>query len=117
MLSPISRNETNDDVAAAFAFPIVLVARNGLGTINHCALAIKELQRRTLPLAALVLVDVATQALDGRTNARRIADLTGVVAATTLPFDPTATYDQLAEHLEAAPEICALLNSLTVVHR
>lgn len=113
LLSPISQQKTNADFASLFAFPIVLVARNSLGTINHCGLALSELQRRKLPLAALVLVDVAAATLDGSTNAKCIADLTGVVAATTLPFDPTASDDQLAEHLEAAPEIVALLNSLS----
>jgi dethiobiotin synthetase len=113
LLTPISRKETNADIAAAFAFPIILVARNSLGTINHCALAITEIQRRRLPLAALVLVDVSPRALDGSTNAACIADLTGVAAETILPFDPTATDDQLAEHLESVPHMAAILESLS----
>jgi dethiobiotin synthetase len=116
LLTPLSRKETNADIAAAFAFPIILIARNSLGTINHCALAIAEIQRRQLPLAALVLVDVSPQNLDGSTNAKCISELTGVVAATTLPFDPTATEDQLAEHLESVPHIAAILKSLSNSH-
>ena len=34
---------------------VVLAARAGLGTINHTALSLRELRRRRLPVAAVVL--------------------------------------------------------------
>jgi dethiobiotin synthetase len=37
------------DLAAALRCPAVLVARAGLGTINHCALTVEALRRRNIP--------------------------------------------------------------------
>lgn len=102
LLSPLSPHETNADGAALFGFPLVLVARNSLGTINHCALALAELRRRDLPLHALVLVNVAPPGPDAATNARCIEDLCGVRPRLVLPYAPAATDDELANWVAAA---------------
>lgn len=80
-----SDGATCADLAAALELPVVVVARPGLGTLNHTALTVRELERRGLPLAGVVVSgypddpDLAT-----RTNLPeldRIADgrLVGVV--------------------------------------
>lgn len=102
LLSPLSARQTNADVAEAFGLPVILVARNSLGTINHCALALAELRRRQLPVFALVLVNVAPPGPDGGTNARCIEDLCGLRPRLTLPFAPTATDDDLASFVADA---------------
>src|SRR5262249_61844379 len=43
---------TNLDLADRLRLPVVLVARAGLGTLNHCALSVEALERRGLPVAA-----------------------------------------------------------------
>jgi dethiobiotin synthetase len=102
LLCPYGPGFTSADLAAALALPIVLVAPNRLGTINHTALAIAELQRRRLPLAALVLVDTSAQATPDRPhNADLIATQTAVRALVTLPFVPQADPDVLADALAA----------------
>ncbi|QDT56887.1 ATP-dependent dethiobiotin synthetase BioD 1 [Caulifigura coniformis] len=57
-LSPISRNWTNADLAQRLASPVVLVAGNRLGVINHALLSIAEI-RRTCDLAGIVLNQLA----------------------------------------------------------
>ena len=44
------------DLAAAVKLPVVLVARAGLGTLNHVALSLDLLEARKLEVAAVVLV-------------------------------------------------------------
>jgi len=44
------------DLAEALELPIVLVARAGLGTLNHVGLSLRALERRELKVAAVVLV-------------------------------------------------------------
>jgi dethiobiotin synthetase len=102
LLSPYGRGFTSADLAAELGLPTILVARNGLGTINHTCLAIAELRRRTLPIALLALVETTPERTPDRPhNARLIAEQTGVTALLTLPFVPGADPDALADALEA----------------
>lgn len=43
------------DLVARFGLPAVLVARAGLGTINHTTLSLRALEARGIPVAAVVL--------------------------------------------------------------
>ena len=112
ILSPISRYETNADLVVALDFPVLLVGRNSLGTINHCALAVRELRQRRLQLAALVLVNVSPPGPDGSTNASCIADLCGVTASLVMPFLPAASDDELALQVLSSPNLVALMDTL-----
>jgi dethiobiotin synthetase len=79
---------------------VLLVARNGLGTVNHTALAINEIRRRNLRLAGVILVDTAPGASPDRAfNLDLIAQLTGVKPLGILPYVPGATPDALADAL------------------
>lgn len=53
---PLDRRHDVVDLAAFTQLPIVLVARAGLGTLNHVALSLDLLQRRKLDVRAVVLV-------------------------------------------------------------
>lgn len=55
VLTPLSRRLCMLDVMKKFALPIMLVARPGLGTINHTLLAIHEIRRFKLPISGVVL--------------------------------------------------------------
>lgn len=52
---PLTARHDVVDLAAALKLPVVLVARAGLGTINHTTLSLHELRRRKLRVAAVVL--------------------------------------------------------------
>jgi dethiobiotin synthetase len=102
LLSPYGPRFTGLDLAEELALPIALVARNGLGTINHTCLAIGELRRRHLAPAILVLVDTAATATPDRPhNARLIEEQTGIAPLLTLPFVEGLDPDRLADALEA----------------
>ena len=55
LLVPITRHLLQIDVMAEWALPVVLVARAGLGTINHTLLSLEALRRRRIPVLGLVL--------------------------------------------------------------
>lgn len=52
---PITPNTDVLDLIARLKQPVVLVGRSGLGGINHALLTIDALQRRKIPIVALVL--------------------------------------------------------------
>jgi dethiobiotin synthetase len=84
---PLTDRETYADLAVALALPVLVVARAGLGTVNHTALTVEALRRRGLAVAAIVLNRTAAE--DDPSvphNAAEIARLTGIAPAATLPF-------------------------------
>jgi len=90
VLVPISQDRTMLDVMKALAIPIVLVARPGLGTINHTLLSLGELKRAGLNVLGIVF----NQTYPGRpgyiekSNAETIMKLGGVPVIGHIPYVP-----------------------------
>ena len=55
LLVPIDRRRDVIDLAVTLGLPVVLVARAGLGTLNHTGLSLQALAARKLRVAAVVL--------------------------------------------------------------
>jgi dethiobiotin synthetase len=89
LLVPISERETFADLALALGLPVLIVARPGLGTLNHTALTVEVARARGIGVAGVVVCGTnADPDVAERTNLdelRRIAPLLG-----TLPYDPDA---------------------------
>jgi dethiobiotin synthetase len=93
---------TNLDLAARLGLPVVLVARAGLGTLNHCALSVEALERRGVPLAGVVLNRLSEEDDPSvATNKRWVGELTGARVFGPGPFvaDPADRMDALAPFL------------------
>ena len=73
-LSPLTESATVADLALALTLPILIVARAGLGTINHTLLTIESVRARGLPIAGVVLNEVvpAGDDISYRTNGDEI---------------------------------------------
>jgi dethiobiotin synthetase len=113
LLSPYGHDFTVADLAAALRLPVLLVARNALGTINHTALALAEIRRRALPLAGVILVDTSAAATPDRaSNAELIAATTGVPPLGVMPFAPSLQPEDLADALSRAVDLDALFARL-----
>ncbi|MFA6563397.1 MAG: dethiobiotin synthase [Verrucomicrobiia bacterium] len=69
-LVPLTERVTVADWVARQRWPIVIVARAGLGTINHTLLTVESARRRGVKIAAVFLNDVDKA---GATTARRNA--------------------------------------------
>lgn len=106
LLSPYAPALSGADLAAAFRLPILLVARNSLGTINHTALAVAEIRRRRLPLVGIVLVNVAsTPSPDQASNCNLIESITGIRPLGVLPHLEAPTPEVLARQLETSTDL------------
>ena len=104
LLVPFTERETAAELMAALELPVLVVARAGLGTINHTALTVEALRARQLEVRAVVL-NATTPELDlsAEDNAAEIARLTGAQVFGPLPFtpDPIARRDQLLRPLDS----------------
>jgi len=78
------------DLAAELGLPLVIVARAGLGTINHTLLTVNAARARGLEIYGIIL----NQARKGKlgpaekTNPGAIAELTGISRVFSLPYIP-----------------------------
>jgi dethiobiotin synthetase len=87
LLVPLTERETYADLAVALGLPVLVVARAGLGTVNHAALTVEALRSRGLVVAGLVLNRTGPQ--DDPSvphNAAELEKLTGAPVLATLPF-------------------------------
>ena len=55
LLVPLNRSLLQIDQLACWKLPVLLVARTGLGTLNHTLLSIEALRNRNIPLLGLIL--------------------------------------------------------------
>lgn len=61
VMVPVTRDLIFADLFARWAKPVVLVARTGLGTINHSLLSIEALRNRGVPILGIAFVGDAAE--------------------------------------------------------
>jgi dethiobiotin synthetase len=84
LLVPLRRDWLQIQQIAAWGLPVLLVARSGLGTLNHTLLSLEALSRRAIPVLGLVL-----NGEPHPDNPRTLEALGGVpVLAELPPLDP-----------------------------
>jgi dethiobiotin synthetase len=89
LFTPLTERDTYADLAVRLALPVLVVARAGLGTVNHTALTVEALRRRGLRVAGVVLNRTAP-ADDPSVphNAAEIERLTECEVLATVPWEP-----------------------------
>ena len=110
LLVPIADNVTYADLAARLQLPLVVVAANRLGTVNHCALTARVAETMGLEVLGLVLSQPSpTCDPSAPTNADAIATLTGLPILGDLPHlaSPAAAAGdlRLPRSLDGRPQI------------
>jgi dethiobiotin synthetase len=91
LLVPLTDRETYADLAVALAMQVLVVARAGLGTVNHAALTCEALRARGLAVVGVVLNRAQAGADPSEPhNAAEIERLTGVRVLASLPHEPDA---------------------------
>src|ERR1043165_1510240 len=55
VLAPLDESTLVIDFAVQLGFPVLLVCRASLGTINHTLLSLRELERSQLPIAGIIM--------------------------------------------------------------
>jgi dethiobiotin synthetase len=104
LLVPLQRNWLQIQQLQRWGLPVLLVARSGLGTLNHTLLSLEALERRGIPVLGLVL-----NGPPHADNPRTLEQLGGVPVLAQLPplQPPTAAalaqqwQQQLARHWPA----------------
>ncbi|MCG5510813.1 dethiobiotin synthase [Ectothiorhodospira lacustris] len=100
--SPLAEDGLNADLAQALGLPIVLVAPDRVGVINHVLLIAEAIRHRNLSLAAVVLNHCEAPAPDGMDNG---ADIAGRLPIPVMRFpqesDPWSetVADQIVQHI------------------
>lgn len=61
VLVPLTRSLVYADLFSRWACPVILVARTGLGTINHSLLSIEALRSRRVPIHGIAFVGDANE--------------------------------------------------------
>jgi len=80
LLCPLTDQDSVADFAAWVGFPLLIVARLGLGTINHTLLTIEAAWQRDLAVAGVILNDAdgLADSPAGQTNFNELANRTDV---------------------------------------
>lgn len=102
LLVPLTETRTYLDLAWALGMPVLVVARAGLGTVNHTALTCETLRVRGLEVRGVVLNRPTADADPSEPyNAGEIERLTGVRVLASLPHlaDPGERARRFAELL------------------
>jgi dethiobiotin synthetase len=75
LLSPLTETESVADVAQDLGFPLIVVARLSLGTINHTLLTLEAARNRRLDVAGIVLNQPAAADPDDCSTATNAEEL------------------------------------------
>lgn len=108
LLVPVTSSLMMADVAALLELPLLIVARDALGTVNHTLLTLEAVRARNLDLAGVVFsaVEPAPSRLD---NLQAVETYGRVKVLGRLPFLPDADDDSLAAAAEEHLDLDSLL--------
>lgn len=99
---PLADGREVVDLVADLDLPAILVARSGLGTLNHTALSVEALDRRGIDVEAIVLNEFEGATVAERTNPDVVEEMTGV-SVHTVPRaevrEPSVAVELVREHL------------------
>ena len=111
LLVPLRRDLLLIDLLARLRPPVLLVARSGLGTLNHTLLSLEALQRRNVPVLGIVFSDPPDPGDETliADNMKTIADLGATKVFGRLHWaadhdEPPAALEILAAIRRAIPE-------------
>lgn len=90
LLVPLADDYSVRDLAADLALPVVVVARTGLGTINHTLLTVEAARAAGLTVAGVVMTPWSDPEPIERSNRATVERLTDVPVAGLPPTTPSA---------------------------
>ncbi|GBR43690.1 dethiobiotin synthase [Neokomagataea thailandica] len=93
------------DLMVRFALPVVLVARSGLGTINHSLLTIEALKQRGIEILGVVF-----SGKENPDNMRMIEHFSGVRTLFTVPHIAHISPQSVTYHAKNVPTFHSLVH-------
>lgn len=109
-LVPVKPGVMMADLAADFGWPVLVVARPGLGTINHTLLTLEAIRRTGLPVLGVVInrFDDAAAGTAERTNPGQIERYGRTKVLAIVPEIPAVQHGTIADvaaHLDRVVEV------------
>ena len=92
------------DLVADLHVPALVVARSGLGTLNHTALTVEALQRRDVPVHGVVLNEYEAATTAERTNPAVLERMTERPVWTLPPIDEPVVYNAVTRIQAELPD-------------
>lgn len=101
VLVPLDKQHTVLDMARWLGLPAVIVARPGLGTINHTLLTIETLRRANIPIAGIVInrYPAESASIAEETNPRYIEKFGKVPILAIVPDHPGLKHPPLPANI------------------
>lgn len=99
---PLAAGTEVVDLVADLGLPAVVVARSGLGTLNHTGLTVDALRSRDVPVHGVVLNEYEGATTAERTNPAVLERMTDCPVWTLPPLDltqPSSAVDGVRDHL------------------
>jgi len=89
LLAPLCRHLTGVDLIKLLGIPLIVVARNALGTINHTLLTVEHARRSGLTVLGIIINNCSTSPdLSSETNPGIIKELSGLPMLGVVPYLP-----------------------------
>jgi len=113
LLAPITKEERNLDLACALRLPILIVANNVLGVINHADLTVRVAQAAGAQVAGIVLNHTSYDDHPAiRTNAPSLQRWVAAPYLGEMPYLPNMDYNILGQTAENNLKLDSLLKLL-----
>ena len=95
LLVPLTRKILQIDLIKKWQLPVILVAKTGLGTLNHTLLSVEALRNRSIPILGLIL-----NGPNHKDNPKTLEDLTKLPLIANIPQFPKLNREDLANTWE-----------------
>ena len=95
LLVPLTRKILQIDLIKKWQLPVILVAKTGLGTLNHTLLSVEALRNRSIPILGLIL-----NGPNHKDNPKTLEDLTELPLIANIPQFPKLNHEHLANTWE-----------------
>jgi dethiobiotin synthetase len=118
ILAPVWQTRSNRDLAEWLQLPLICVAANRLGMINHTRLTVEAIRARSLPLAGVILNQPASITdLSAQTNHALLAECDSISVLGELPYIPAlAALPQAGENGTDWSHLRAVLRGVVEKH-
>ena len=77
-MAPVKKDYYVADMIRGLKMPCIVIARAGLGTINHTLMTIDELKKRKVRIAGIIMNGFGGREISQGSNARVIEELSGI---------------------------------------
>lgn len=113
MQVPLTGKMLMADLIAMMGLPVIIVARAGLGTINHTLLTVSYARSAGIPIAGIIINDYRDEDMSEKTNPSLIAEFSGVPLLGIIQHTDDPSLDNVVSIVESAVDWGKLIIELS----